>query len=68
MNLGLKELKQLWNTIEEIAKANKISSDKEAVSKFLDDIEKEYDNKLGFEKKVKEQKDELALLNNQVTH
>ena len=64
INLGLQELKQLWYTITEIAESNKISPDK-AVSKFLDDIEKEYDNKLGLEKKVKE-KSELALLNNQV--
>jgi hypothetical protein len=53
MNLGFKELKQLRYTILEISKANKISPDK-AVTKFLEDIEKEYDNKLGFETKIKE--------------
>ncbi len=65
MNLGLKELKQLRYTILEIAEANKISPDK-AVTKFLDDIEKEYDSKLGFETKLKETQDEIALLNNKV--
>jgi hypothetical protein len=53
MNLGFKDLKQLRYTILEISKANKISPDK-AVTKFLEDIEKEYDNKLGFETKIKE--------------
>jgi hypothetical protein len=67
MNFGLQELKQLLYAITEIAESNKISTD-DAVSKFLDDIEKEYDNKLGLEKKVKELKDELALLNNQVIY
>jgi hypothetical protein len=52
MKLGFKELKQLRYTILEISKANKISPDK-AVTKFLEDIEKEYDNKLGFETKNK---------------
>ena len=65
MNLGLKELKQLRYTILEISKANKISPDK-AVTKFLEDIEKEYDSKLGFESKLKEKQDEFALLNNKV--
>jgi hypothetical protein len=65
MNLGLKELKQLRYTILEIAEANNISPDK-AVTKFLENIEKEYDNKLGFESKIKETQDELALLNNKV--
>ena len=40
MRFGLKELKQLWHTIREIAEANNIPS-KEAVSKFLKDIENE---------------------------
>jgi biotin operon repressor len=65
MNLGLKELKQLRYLILEVSKANKISPDK-AVLKFLDDIEKDYDNKLGFETKLKEKQDELAFLNNKV--
>ncbi|MER5176616.1 MAG: hypothetical protein ABJB76_06345 [Candidatus Nitrosocosmicus sp.] len=66
-NLRLIELKQLYNTILEIAEANKISH-QEAVSKFLDDIEKEYDNKLGFESKVKEKKEEIDQLNNKINN
>jgi len=65
MKLGLKELKQLWKTIIEIGEANDISY-KDAVSKFIKDIEKNYDDKLGFEKKVKEIKDEVIILNNNV--
>ncbi len=65
MNLGLKELKQLVYLILEVSKANNISPDR-AVLKFLDDIEKDYDNKLGFETKLKEKQDELAFLNNKV--
>jgi hypothetical protein len=53
MGLGLKELKQLRYTILEISKANNISPDK-AVTKFLDDTEKEYYNNRGFETKIKE--------------
>jgi hypothetical protein len=59
MNLGFKDLKQLRYTILEISKANKISPDK-AVTKFLEDIEKEYDNKLGFETKIKKNKMSLS--------
>jgi hypothetical protein len=59
MKLGFKELKQLRYTILEISKANKISPDK-AVTKFLEDIEKEYDNKLGFETKIKKNKMSLS--------
>ena len=55
---GLKELKQLWNTILEITEANAISNE-EGVSKFFQDIEKNYDDKLGFEKKVKEMNEEV---------
>jgi hypothetical protein len=48
MGFGLKELKYLGNTVKEIALANNIKVE-EAVKKFLDDVEKEYDNKLRFE-------------------
>ena len=66
IGFGLHRLKQLYNIITEIAEENNISSHKEALFKFFEDIEKEYDNKLGFELKVKEKKDELVLLNNQL--
>jgi hypothetical protein len=65
--VGLKELKQLVYIILEVSKANNISPDR-AVLKFLDDIEKDYDNKLGFETKLKEKQDELAFLNNKVNN
>lgn len=52
MGFGLKELKYLSNTLREITLANNIANE-EAVQKFLADIEKDYDNKLGFEKSVK---------------
>jgi hypothetical protein len=65
MQFGVKDLKQLRYTILEIAKANDISPDK-ATSKFLKDIEKDYDNKLGFETKIKEITDEISLLSIQV--
>jgi len=58
MGFGLKELKQLWYTVREIAEANNFPP-KEAVSKFLKDIDEQYDNKLGFEFKVKEKRRNL---------
>ena len=64
MGLGLKELKQLWLTIREIGQANKIPNDL-AVLRFLKDIEDSYDNKLGFESKVIEKKNELNAVNNE---
>ncbi|HKR74389.1 MAG TPA: hypothetical protein VJR94_09795 [Candidatus Nitrosocosmicus sp.] len=48
MSFGLKELKQLWYTVIEIAAANNIKVE-EAVKKFLWDLQNDYDNKLGFE-------------------
>jgi hypothetical protein len=62
---GLKELKQLSKTILEISLANKISLF-EGVSKFLKDIEDQYDDKLGFEKKVSELKAEMEKLKDEV--
>ncbi len=47
----------------EITGANNISYE-EAVSKFIKDIEKNYDDKLEFENKVKEMKDEVTSLSN----
>ena len=49
----------------EIAGANNISR-AEASSKFLKDVEEQYDTKLGFESKVKEKREELVVLNNQI--
>ena len=67
MKFGLKEIKQLWNNVLEIAEANGISH-KEAVSKFLKDIEGQYDDKLGFESKVNEKRDELVLVNRELSN
>ncbi len=65
MGFDFKEIKQLWNTILEITEANKIPY-KEAVSKFLKDVDEQYDNKLGFEFKVQEKKNEILNLKNQL--
>ena len=65
MSFGLKELRQLWDTIREIAYANNISSD-EAVSKFLKDVKEQYDKKLGFEPEIKEKEKELYNLKSQI--
>jgi hypothetical protein len=62
MGLGLHQLKQLCGTILEIVDANNIPAE-QAVSKFLKDVEDQYDEKLGFENEVNERKAELALAN-----
>ena len=62
---GLKELKQLNNTIIEIAVANGIEY-YDAGKKFLKDVESQYDSKLGFEAKIKEVKAELKKLEDEV--
>ena len=61
MGFGLKELKLLKNTIIEIADANNISVF-DAVQKFLDDVEEQYDDKLGFESKIEKLKEQLEKL------
>lgn len=63
IGFGLKELKALWYTINEVAVANNISM-KEAPRKFFKDIEEQYDNKLGFESRV----DSLRLEVNSLGH
>ncbi|MDQ6723299.1 MAG: hypothetical protein M3Z01_03430 [Thermoproteota archaeon] len=60
MGLGLHQLKQLHGTLLEIADVNNIPAEN-AVSKFLKDVEDQYDNKLGFENIVNEKKDEIVL-------
>ncbi len=65
MGFGLKELRQLWDTIREIAYANNIPSE-EVVSKFLKDVKEQYDKKLGFEPEIKEKEKELYNLKNQL--
>jgi DNA repair exonuclease SbcCD ATPase subunit len=65
MGFGLKEIKQLRYTILEIAAANNISNDK-AILKFLKDLEEQYDNKLGFDLKIDEQRKEINKLNSHI--
>jgi cell division protein FtsB len=62
MGFGLKELKLLRNTINEIAYANKIPTD-QAQQKFYKDIEEEYDDKLGFELQLNKLRSEIAIVN-----
>ncbi len=62
---GLKELKQLKNTVIEIAVSNGIGF-YDAGRKFLKDVENQYNNKLGFETKIKEIKTELKKLEDEV--
>ncbi|MGI0042604.1 MAG: discoidin domain-containing protein [Nitrososphaeraceae archaeon] len=62
MGLGLKQIKRLYNVIKELNEANGFSeADGYAVKIFLDQVERNYDNLLGFEKR----KDDLmAEINN----
>ena len=62
---GLRELKLLNNTVMESALANEISV-KDSVEKFFVDLDRQYDNKLGFEKKVEELKSQMKDIENQI--
>jgi outer membrane murein-binding lipoprotein Lpp len=55
---GLKELKLLKSIVTEISKSNNIKPYL-AVKKFFDDIKEQYDNKLGFERKIMEMNNSL---------
>ena len=65
MSFGLKELKQLRHTVVEIAKANNISS-KQAVQKFIKDVEEQYDDKLGFESKLDKLRSDFVNINDEL--
>src|SRR5215216_3545451 len=65
MGFGLKELKLLWHTINEIAEANNISSD-DAVQKFFKDVEEQYDDKLGFESKLDKLRSDAVYFNQEL--
>jgi outer membrane murein-binding lipoprotein Lpp len=58
MGFGLKELKLLKYIVTEISKSNNIDPFS-AVKKFFDDIKEQYDNKLGFERKIMEMNNSL---------
>jgi hypothetical protein len=67
MGFGLHELKQLKFTVVEIAEANNILADL-AVSRFLKDVEKHYDDKLGLENKVNESKAKINNLDDEIAN
>jgi FtsZ-binding cell division protein ZapB len=62
MGFGLKQLDFLRNTVKEIALENEIPVE-DAVNKFLLDVERQYDKKLGYESKVRSLRDEVEKLN-----
>lgn len=51
MQFGIKELWSLRHTVMEIARENGIPHE-EAVTRFLSDVELQYNNKLGFQCKI----------------
>ena len=52
MGFGLKQLTWIYNVVKEIAEANGFSeTDDYAVKMFLDQVERNYDTLLGFEKR-----------------
>lgn len=63
--LGLSELKRLNYLVMESAYANGLEV-RDAIKNFLKDVEDNYDNKLGFEKKISELKSEMKKLEQQV--
>lgn len=65
MGFDLKKLKQLYCTIIEISLANQLPL-LEAIAKFLNDIEDQYDSKLGFEIKIKELKATMDKLKDEI--
>ena len=67
IEFGLKELKLLRNTFNEIAYANNIPLD-QAHQKFYKDIEEEYDDKLGFELKLNKLRADIANVNLNLDH
>jgi len=66
MGFGLKQLDFLQNTVKEIALENEIPVE-EAVTKFLLDVERQYNNKLGFQSKIVSLRDEVNKLNQEQT-
>jgi peptidoglycan hydrolase CwlO-like protein len=61
MGFGLNQLQYLWTTVNEIARENNIPLE-EAVTKFLSDVERQYNNKLGFECKIESLRNEVNKL------
>jgi hypothetical protein len=65
IGFGLKQLKLLKSTVIEISTSNNITPYR-AVKKFFEDIKGQYDNKLGFERKIMEM--DKSLLQAQQQH
>jgi hypothetical protein len=64
MGFNLKQLRRLYNVIKEINETNGFSGpDGYAVKMFMDQVEQYYDDLIGFEKQVREFKEELQNLN-----
>ena len=71
MKFGIDELQQLWLTVSEIAKnrgdpLKDFDMIENPVAYFIKDVEENYYNKLKFEDRVKEKRNELAKLNAQL--
>ena len=64
IGMGFKELKTIYQTINEISKANNINP-KEAIEKFFHDLN-EYDDIVSFTQKVEDLKKDVATLNIQI--
>ena len=62
---GLKELKLLYHTVDEISIANNIPIG-DGVKKFLKDVDDNYDDRLGFESKVEKLNLEITRLTQQL--
>jgi len=66
MGFDFKQLKRLYNVVKETAEANGFSeADGYAVKMFLDQVERNYDTLLGFEKRIGESRVEFHNLNMQ---
>jgi hypothetical protein len=64
MGFNLKQLRRLYNVIKEINEANGFSGpDGYAVTMFMDQVERYYNDLIGFEKQAREFKEELQNLN-----
>ena len=71
MKFGIDELKQLWLTVSEIARdigdpLKDFDMIENPVAFFIKDVEENYYDKLKFEDRVKEKRNELALVNTQL--
>jgi uncharacterized protein YpuA (DUF1002 family) len=65
MGLGLKELKLLLYTIKEVAAENKMSEN-QAVQKFFEEIEKNYNIKLSYDSTLEHLKSEIEETNREL--